>query len=893
VSDYLDTRTARKVLYDIGIAYINNVMDNRINTTDQDILTKIFSAEEISLGSAQYTINTKALVISPNGPLPDIKGLNLVIDPYKMNNTLRGFETRDFSFINNSDGSIRWIFPTDLNRPGFLNFYNSANTKAIIFSKVLKVIFHLGLSRFFRSGSFRVHSRYGKGLLFWISKQAYSQFSIFTGTVGPNRKAIIELSQMGRTRAFIKYALSKQSEELIQNEISTLRWLKTCKLHTIQIPELITSHKHQAVLENIKPEGITSSAKFSEVHFKALFELFTSSMHTNTVKETDYWNQIETQIQQITNDDAVPYSKNILKNLKRLSGLIQTDAKVILSRSHGDFTPWNMYPQGERLFLYDWELSQAAVPVFHDLFHYIFQSEILLFHSDFLKIQASIDGIIEKPYSQRLIEFYHIDIGLNYSLYLLNNISYYLLIYQKQDHLHMQVSWLLKAWNDALLFQVKNHQQTLNSRQNFIRDLFTLLSSKKYTLLKHLEENIENLSTASDIDLLIPKYEIDSVVKFARSHPLAKRAKLRQKSYMSTLEIYLNGGEFLSIDLVTRFLRKTLQYMDAELVLESRLKTQKGLFIPDPRHNFEYIYLFYTLNRSEIPEKYINWLITLPQNTQSLLTRDLSANYHLQGLQVEDLRVFQKDRFIQTKRILKKKLPEPVKSKIRRFFTYISDTINDMRQNPGFIITVSGVDGAGKSTIIEELKEEITTKYRKKVKILRHRPSLLPIISSYKYGRQEAEKRAVESLPRTGMNSSGVSSLLRFLYYYSDYLFGQIYVYFKYVLRGFIVIYDRYYFDFIQDAKRSNISLNTSLAKSLFRFIIKPRLNIFLYAHSDEILKRKKELNARTITSLTSNYRKMFRGYSQKFSKSKYVSIENLNKNKTVQKIMTEYLRIV
>ena len=109
MSDYLDTRTARKVLYDIGIAYINNVIDNRINTTDQDILTKIFSAEEISLGSAQYTINTKALVISPNGPLPDIKGLNLVIDPYKMNNTLRGFETRDFSFINNSDGSIRWI----------------------------------------------------------------------------------------------------------------------------------------------------------------------------------------------------------------------------------------------------------------------------------------------------------------------------------------------------------------------------------------------------------------------------------------------------------------------------------------------------------------------------------------------------------------------------------------------------------------------------------------------------------------------------------------------------------------------------------------------------------------------------------------------------------------
>ena len=123
------------------------------------------------------------------------------------------------------------------------------------------------------------------------------------------------------------------------------------------------------------------------------------------------------------------------------------------------------------------------------------------------------------------------------------------------------------------------------------------------------------------------------------------------------------------------------------------------------------------------------------------------------------------------------------------------------------VIGLTGTGGAGKSTVIENIKYKIEKQLRKRVVVLRHRPSLLPILSAYTKGKKAAEQQAASTLPRMGSNSSVLSSLVRFLYYYFDYVIGQFYVYVKYVLRGYVVIYDRYYYDFINDAKRSNIVL--------------------------------------------------------------------------------------
>ena len=91
-----------------------------------------------------------------------------------------------------------------------------------------------------------------------------------------------------------------------------------------------------------------------------------------------------------------------------------------------------------------------------------------------------------------------------------------------------------------------------------------------------------------------------------------------------------------------------------------------------------------------------------------------------------------------------------------------------MRNNIS-IITFSGVHGAGKTTVLRSVINFLKLK-QYKIKELRHRPSILPILSAIKYGKKKASEKTLEVPPRSGKNKSYISSLLRFSYYLIDYL---------------------------------------------------------------------------------------------------------------------------
>jgi thymidylate kinase len=114
-------------------------------------------------------------------------------------------------------------------------------------------------------------------------------------------------------------------------------------------------------------------------------------------------------------------------------------------------------------------------------------------------------------------------------------------------------------------------------------------------------------------------------------------------------------------------------------------------------------------------------------------------------------------------------------------------------------------------------------------------------------------------------------------------------VYAKYILRGYIVLYDRYYFDFIVDGKRSNIIINKGFIRGLYFFVYKPELNIFLYAKPEVILKRKKELSSEDIKQLTTSYQDLFNKLGDT---SQYICIENLDKGDTLNRIEQAYLQL-
>ena len=213
-----------------------------------------------------------------------------------------------------------------------------------------------------------------------------------------------------------------------------------------------------------------------------------------------------------------------------------------------------------------------------------------------------------------------------------------------------------------------------------------------------------------------------------------------------------------------------------------------------------------------------------------------------------------------------------------------------MKNKRAQIITFSGVDGAGKTTILREVTELLENKYNQKIVEIRHRPSILPILSAIKHGKKEAEKKTMEVLPRTGGNKSKLSSYIRFFYYLTDYIFGQWVIYFRHTRKGQMIIYDRYYFDFINDARRTNINLDSGFVKFFYRFVFKPDMNIFLFASPEVILSRKQEMDEESIVNLTVKYKTLFDELGEK-NKEQYVSIENIDKEVTMKIIEDIYSR--
>jgi thymidylate kinase len=357
---------------------------------------------------------------------------------------------------------------------------------------------------------------------------------------------------------------------------------------------------------------------------------------------------------------------------------------------------------------------------------------------------------------------------------------------------------------------------------------------------------------------------------------------------MTTIQLFFTDNSFLSIDLLTAFHRKSLEYIDAGEMLDNAVE-QDGIKVLPPAYDYLYIYLFYQLNFDAVPAKYANPFGSIGIGVETEVLKLLGRKAGVRVRRLTETFAWSSTWRQRSIDFLLRKPANRLSLRLVRCLRYAVDTLMDLLRTKGIMLTFSGVDGAGKTTILGEVRVLLEKKYRRKVVVLRHRPSILPILSAWKYGKEEAEKKCVESLPRKGTNRSFFSSLFRFTYYYTDFLLGQLLIYAKYMLRGYVVLYDRYYFDFIVDGRRSNILLPSVFIRQLYRFVYKPQLNVFLYAAPEVILRRKKELSATDITQLTDRYKILFHRLG---GERNYLCIENMDRGATMARIEQAFIQL-
>jgi thymidylate kinase len=430
------------------------------------------------------------------------------------------------------------------------------------------------------------------------------------------------------------------------------------------------------------------------------------------------------------------------------------------------------------------------------------------------------------------------------------------------------------------------------NRLNFTKELFGFFAANQieYVLLKHIATRMEEHDAHSDLDILLHQKVTPALTKFINDYEDIEFVRWQTWSDRTAAFIFFKSGEFLQLDFLRHLARKSWVYLPTRIVLANKKLNAEGIVVSNERCILEHAILFHFLNNSGLSPKYLKYYYAFDNRDQLLLTDQYNFKYGLELTDLSELANFDK-KIKQSFLNYIKAQPENnfIKSKIR-FFSYLKNSVfNNFFKFNGHIITFSGVDGAGKSTILSAVKSRLENDYRQNVVVLRHRPGLLPILSAWTKGKAQAESEAAAKLPHSGQNSSVLSASLRFLYYFSDYLIGQLWVWAKYQTRGKTVLYDRYYYDFMADKQRSNVAqLPSWLTTFCFKFIRRPDLNVFLYTDKDRILSRKKELSPETISFLTENYRSLFNQLGQK-SPDAYLQIENIELQVTLDLILDKF----
>jgi len=746
-------------------------------------------------------------------------------------------------YINNQDGSPRWFWNADNPNPDFLKFYAVSNPKSKAFAFAIRIIFSLKLqSLLFRKNKIWVKSDEGHAIAPFIA----GNFALFTGTAGQNRKLVLYAKQQ-----FVKIALNSVSNDLINNEQLTLNQLSSTT--HVDIPSANKIAAGILSLTDIGNKGKRETT-FTGLHARAIHEL-SQGMPIKTLKFINTA-AFQKSLDYKTNGPASTSQQIptfLIEKLETL-GHNLSEKYMPFSWAHRDFTPWNCFVTDGKIKLYDFELSSPELPFGYDAIHFVMQQGILVDRLPWKEIKPKVQAAYDLLSAESNHGEDQFQVCLGAYLYL--NTSYYLHAYSQQAQWHVQVNWQLQTWNDAIsdLLSATEHARPL-----LIGDVFDFLQNENYATIKFPDTHPKSLSELADIDIISPKTTATNLYNYLSRHSLVDRIQNQKQSHMSSMLVVLKNGSMLALDLIWQLKRKQFEFLSVDELLSRAIPNNHAIYTLNESDTLNYLSYFYGLNMGAIPEKYTSLFKgALPDLNKSKLhksIRSMPANTGLSGL--------------------------------KNRLNYLGDVVRRSYQRKGIIITFSGVDGAGKSTIIEHTKTMLEKKFRRKVVVIRHRPSLLPILSAITHGKAQAEQNAASTLPRQGTNKNTLSSLLRFGYYYVDYVFGQFYIYTRHVLRGEIVLYDRYYFDFINDSLRSNIRLPKWLTKAAYALLLQPELNFFLYADATTILNRKKELDAEAITQLTEAYLSLFAELNDK-SEGKYIPIFNIRLQDSLRSIYSK-----
>lgn len=158
----------------------------------------------------------------------------------------------------------------------------------------------------------------------------------------------------------------------------------------------------------------------------------------------------------------------------------------------------------------------------------------------------------------------------------------------------------------------------------------------------------------------------------------------------------------------------------------------------------------------------------------------------------------------------------------------------------GMMIVLIGVDGSGKTTVKNTLVEALCNTFTS-IRTFYFRPEFLPFLGVL-LGVREDVRTGTNPNPHNHKREIPLKSFVRFFYYVIDFILGHWIKVRPCILKGELVIFDRYYYDYLVDPFRFNMSVPGWLPRLLLPIIPAPDLVIYLHASPETLYNRKHEL---------------------------------------------------
>jgi len=393
-----------------------------------------------------------------------------------------------------------------------------------------------------------------------------------------------------------------------------------------------------------------------------------------------------------------------------------------------------------------------------------------------------------------------------------------------------------------------------------LTDLLLLLFSSlhesgiQYCVLRNYDK-LPDENIGSDIDVLIHENFIPEALNLLAKIDSVRITGLNRRAYVTTVFMdgikNVKGQDSLQIDFVAGLLWKGFDYLKASEVLDNALSHHTHPLIKKPTpHHEALISLFSSyLLGGWIKDRYQNFVQEMFIQHEMQVLKDLApwAGEEIASRLVAAVQNDQRDELLKILPQVRRRLlayclqRNPVVSLVQVARHYAYEFMIRFTSKPIREICILGMDGAGKSTVIDGVISRIGSRV-KEVEVIHLKP---------KFSRGQGDGITVCSNPHALPSRSKFVSALKLLSWVAMYHLRRIFHGHKNVT---LIIWDRYIYDVLVDPRRYRVDLPRWFLVLLIRLASAPQAVIVLDVAAEVAFARKPEVALENMYLIRQSY---------------------------------------